>query len=68
MALNQFETVFTQLIQDLSDYCKQYGIPETALKWFQDVSNCGPYSSINVPSKPLPETDMAEKKPKVTQI
>lgn len=68
MALNQFEAVFTQLIQDLSDYCKQYGLPETALKWFQDVSNCGSYSSINVPSKPLPETDMAEKKPKVAQI
>lgn len=46
MALNQFETVFTQLIQDLSDYCKQYGLPETALKWFQDVSNCPHYSSL----------------------
>lgn len=39
MALKQFETVFPQLIQDLSDHCKQYGLPETALKWFQDVSS-----------------------------
>lgn len=68
MALNQFETVFTQLIQDLSDYCKQYGLPETALKWFQDVSNCPPYSSLNAPSTPLSETDIAEKKTEVAQI
>lgn len=42
MALSRFEAVFPQLIQDLSDYCKQYGLPETALKWFQDVSSSPP--------------------------
>lgn len=64
-----FETVFIQLVEDLSDHCKQYGLPETALKWFQDVSNTAPlYSSLTALLKPPSETDMAVKKPKVAQI
>ena len=32
-----FEAVFPDLVQDLSEYSKQYGIPAQALTWFQKV-------------------------------
>ena len=60
MASTQFETVFTNLIQDLSDYCKQYELPETALKWFQDVSIL-PYYSLKTPTTPSSKTSVAKK-------
>ncbi|KAH0324160.1 hypothetical protein KCU74_g8109, partial [Aureobasidium melanogenum] len=34
--LKQFESVFPQLIQDLSAHCKQYNLPTQALKWFEE--------------------------------
>lgn len=37
VTLKEFETVFPQLVDDLSQHCKQYGPPEDALKWYQDV-------------------------------
>ena len=35
--LKEFESVFPQLVEDLSTHCKGYGLPEDALKWFQEV-------------------------------
>ncbi|WEW56204.1 Farnesyl pyrophosphate synthetase [Emydomyces testavorans] len=34
-----FEAVFPSLVQDLSEHAKQYGIPTTALEWFQRSLN-----------------------------
>jgi farnesyl diphosphate synthase len=34
----QFEEVFPQLIQDLTNHCCNYGLPEQALIWFRNVS------------------------------
>ena len=36
--LKEFEAVFPSLVEDLSQHVKQYGLPEDALKWYQDVS------------------------------
>ena len=36
-SLKDFEAVFPSLIEDLSKHCEQYGLPSTALKWFQNV-------------------------------
>ena len=33
----EFEAVFPSLVQDLTEHTKQYGTPENALKWFQEV-------------------------------
>lgn len=37
ISLKEFESVFPQLVEDLSQHSKQYGLPEDALKWYQDV-------------------------------
>ncbi len=37
VTLKEFESVFPQLVEDLTQHCKQYGPPEDALKWYQDV-------------------------------
>lgn len=37
ISLKEFEVVFPQLVEDLSQHTKQYGLPEDALKWYQDV-------------------------------
>ncbi|KAI4171630.1 MAG: hypothetical protein LQ343_004108 [Gyalolechia ehrenbergii] len=34
-----FESVFPQLVDDLGDHCKQYGLPENALQWYRDSLN-----------------------------
>ncbi|KAL8998621.1 MAG: hypothetical protein Q9169_002372 [Polycauliona sp. 2 TL-2023] len=39
VSLKEFETVFPQLVDNLSQHCKQYGLPEDALKWYQDSLN-----------------------------
>ncbi|KAL8677008.1 MAG: hypothetical protein Q9186_006519 [Xanthomendoza sp. 1 TL-2023] len=39
VTLKEFESVFPQLVDDLSKHCKQYGLPEDALKWFQESLN-----------------------------
>ncbi|KAL8770442.1 MAG: hypothetical protein Q9209_003868 [Squamulea sp. 1 TL-2023] len=39
VSLQDFESVFPQLVNDLSQHCKQYGLPEDALKWYQDSLN-----------------------------
>jgi len=35
VTLKQFESVFPQLIKDLSEHCKQYNLPTQALTWFE---------------------------------
>lgn len=35
--LKEFESVFPQLVADLSDHCKHYKLPDQALTWFQEV-------------------------------
>ncbi|MCJ1266550.1 Farnesyl pyrophosphate synthetase [Lobaria immixta] len=35
-ALKTFETVFPKIIADLSQHAQQYGLPENALKWYED--------------------------------
>lgn len=32
-----FESVFPSLVKDISDHAIQYGLPSTALEWFQNV-------------------------------
>ncbi|KAL8735010.1 MAG: hypothetical protein Q9166_001135 [cf. Caloplaca sp. 2 TL-2023] len=39
ITLKEFESVFPQLVDDLSQHCKKYGLPEDALKWYQDSLN-----------------------------
>ncbi|KAL8790910.1 MAG: hypothetical protein Q9213_000335 [Squamulea squamosa] len=39
VSLKDFESVFPQLVNDLSQHCKQYGLPEDALKWYEDSLN-----------------------------
>ncbi|KAI4195658.1 MAG: hypothetical protein LQ350_007066 [Teloschistes chrysophthalmus] len=39
ISLKEFEVVFPQLVEDLSQHTKQYGLPEDALKWYQDSLN-----------------------------
>ncbi|KAL8924249.1 MAG: hypothetical protein Q9172_002762 [Xanthocarpia lactea] len=39
VTLKEFESVFPQLVEDLTQHCKQYGLPEDALKWYQDSLN-----------------------------
>ncbi|KAL8871192.1 MAG: hypothetical protein Q9174_002925 [Haloplaca sp. 1 TL-2023] len=36
ISLQEFEAVFPQLVDDLSQHSKQYGLPDDALKWYQD--------------------------------
>ena len=38
ISLKEFEAVFPRLVEDLSQHSKQYGLPDDALKWYQDVS------------------------------
>ena len=38
-SLKDFEAVFPSLVQDLSKYCEQYGLPQNALEWYQEVWN-----------------------------
>lgn len=33
----EFQEVFPLLVQDLTNHCLQYGLPETALVWFRNV-------------------------------
>lgn len=37
--LKEFEAVFPLLVEDLSQHAKSYGLPENALKWYQEVSD-----------------------------
>ena len=37
ISLKEFESVFPQLVDDLSNHCKQYGLPQNALQWYKDV-------------------------------
>ena len=42
-----FEAVFPSLVDDLVEHCKQYNMPDNALKWYEQVScsyilACGP--------------------------
>lgn len=37
VTLKEFESVFPRLVDDLTQHCKQYYLPEDALKWYQDV-------------------------------
>ncbi|KAL8979998.1 MAG: hypothetical protein Q9177_005996 [Variospora cf. flavescens] len=39
VSLKEFESVFPQLVDDLSNHCKQYGLPEDALQWYKDSLN-----------------------------
>ncbi|KAF2427520.1 ERG20 farnesyl diphosphate synthase [Tothia fuscella] len=35
----QFEEIFPQLVQDLTNHCCQYGLPEKALVWYRNSLN-----------------------------
>lgn len=37
ITLKEFESVFPQLVDDLSQHCQQYGLPDDALQWYKDV-------------------------------
>lgn len=37
ISLKEFESVFPQLVEDLAQHSKQYGLPEDALQWYKDV-------------------------------
>lgn len=37
VSLKEFESVFPQLVEDLAQHSKQYGLPEEALQWYKDV-------------------------------
>ncbi|KAI4223128.1 MAG: hypothetical protein L6R40_008528 [Gallowayella cf. fulva] len=39
VTLKEFESVFPRLVDDLTQHCKQYYLPEDALKWYQDSLN-----------------------------
>ncbi|KAL8954795.1 MAG: hypothetical protein Q9193_007080 [Seirophora villosa] len=39
ITLKEFESVFPQLVDDLSQHCQQYGLPEDALQWYKDSLN-----------------------------
>lgn len=50
--LKEFETVFPKLVDDLSEACRGYGLPDNALKWFQEV--CAPFFKHSIaPPPPL---------------
>ncbi|KAL8751462.1 MAG: hypothetical protein Q9184_006065 [Pyrenodesmia sp. 2 TL-2023] len=36
ISLKEFESVFPQLVEDLAQHSKQYGLPEEALQWYKD--------------------------------
>ena len=38
-ALQKFEAIFPKLVADLSQHAQQFGLPENALKWYEDVSS-----------------------------
>lgn len=35
--LKDFESVFPRLVEDLTEHCTQYKLPQQALEWFQKV-------------------------------
>lgn len=35
--LKEFESVFPQLVEDLTEHCKAYKLPTQALTWYQQV-------------------------------
>lgn len=37
ISLKEFESVFPQLVEEMGNHCKQYGLPENALQWYMDV-------------------------------
>ncbi len=37
ISLKEFESVFPQLVEDLAQHSKQYGLPDEALQWYKDV-------------------------------
>ncbi|KAI4131364.1 MAG: hypothetical protein LQ338_001249 [Usnochroma carphineum] len=39
ITLKEFESVFPQLVEDLTQHCKQYGLPEDALQWYHNSLN-----------------------------
>jgi farnesyl diphosphate synthase len=43
----QFEEIFPQLVQDLTNHAVQYNLPEKALVWFRNVR---PLSLIQHPA------------------
>lgn len=56
-ALKTFETVFPKIIADLSQHAQQYGLPENALKWYEDVS---PPPRLVPPSWLIPADPVAQ--------
>ena len=47
----EFEEVFPLLVQDLTNHCLQYGLPETALVWFRNVRiNCSSPLTLGLPT------------------
>ncbi|PGH00772.1 hypothetical protein AJ79_08110 [Helicocarpus griseus UAMH5409] len=54
-----FEAVFPSLVKDLSDHAIQYGIPSTALEWFQNSLNANtPGGKLNR-GLSVPDTGLA---------
>ncbi|KJX92137.1 farnesyl pyrophosphate synthetase like protein [Zymoseptoria brevis] len=37
--LEEFESVFPKLVEDLKEHCQKYKLPEQALKWFEESLN-----------------------------
>ncbi|KAK5149092.1 hypothetical protein LTR04_000092 [Oleoguttula sp. CCFEE 6159] len=37
--LKEFEAIFPQLVEDLSEHCRQYGLPKNILEWYQQSLN-----------------------------
>lgn len=35
--LKEFESVFPQLVEDVSEHCRKYRLPDNILQWFQHV-------------------------------
>lgn len=38
--LKEFESVFPQLVEDLTEHCRHYNLPKNALDWYRKASNC----------------------------
>lgn len=38
--LKDFESVFPRLVEDLTEHCKKYNLPENALQWYTKVCTC----------------------------
>ncbi|KAL8871540.1 MAG: hypothetical protein Q9198_007395 [Flavoplaca austrocitrina] len=61
VSLKDFETVFPKLVDDLSQHCKQYGLPEDALNGPSPTSNSStPQPLVGSPnySKPFSSSRM----------